>query len=195
LAEENKIPDRSPDLRERAEEMLLKQRGEPPKIPPADVQRIVHDLEVHQIELKMQNEELRRALSDLEASREKYFDLYDLAPVGYITLNEKGIILDANLTAAALLGKKRSDLVKQSLSHFIFREDQDIYYRHRKRLSEIRQRKDCEVRMIKGDGNRFWAQLESIAAEGRDSEHASQTAIIDVTSRKEAEGSTGKAPL
>ena len=70
------------DLHQRAEEMLLKEHGELDNLPPADVQRVVHELRVHQIELEMQNEELRRAQQELAASREKYFDLYDLAPVG-----------------------------------------------------------------------------------------------------------------
>src|SRR5208337_3611318 len=83
----------SADLRRRAEEMLLKQPGGLDKIAPADVQLMFHELKVHQIELEMQNDELRRTQLDLETSREKYFDLYDLAPVGYFSINENGIIL------------------------------------------------------------------------------------------------------
>ena len=100
--------DKTSNLRRRAEEMLLKQPGALDNIPSADVQSIVHELRVHQIELEMQNDELCRTQQELEASREKYFALYDLAPVGYVTLNEKGIILDANLTAPALLGKREA---------------------------------------------------------------------------------------
>jgi PAS domain-containing protein len=98
--------------------------------------RALHELRVHQIELEMQNEELRRTQEELEASRERYFDLYDLAPVGYFTLSEQGLILEANLTAAKLLGVARSALVKQPLSRFILPEDQDIHYLHRKALLE-----------------------------------------------------------
>src|SRR5208283_3189849 len=192
MADENKISDRSSTLRERAEERLPKQRGELNKISPADVQRAFHELEVRQIELEMQNEELSRAQLDLEASRQKYFDLYDLAPVGYITLDEKGIILDTNLTAAALLGKERNGVVSQPLSRFIFREDQDIYYHHRKRLFETRQREDCEVRILKRDGTQSWVHMESVAATGKYDEPASRTAIIDITRRKETEETLAK---
>jgi PAS domain-containing protein len=83
---------------------------------PEDVAAAVHELRVHQIELEMQNEELRRAQLELEASREKYFELFDLAPVGYLTLGDRDIVGDANLTAAHLLGVERQLLVGQPFS-------------------------------------------------------------------------------
>ncbi len=187
MAEENKIPDRSADLRRSAEEILLKRQGALDKIPPSDVQRIFHELQVHQIELEMQNDELRRTQLELEATREKYFDLYDLAPVGYVTLNEKGTILEANLTTATLLGKERNDLLRQPLSGFIFGGDQDTYYLHHKRLFETRQRQDCRVRMLKGDGTQFWAGVESVVARVSADVPVSRTAISDITRRKELE--------
>ena len=85
---------------------------------PDEVRQALHELRVHQIELEMQNEELRRTQEELEASRERYFDLYDLAPVGYFTLSEQGLILEANLKAAKLLGVERSALVKAALIPF-----------------------------------------------------------------------------
>jgi len=102
-------------LRKRAEALAGERAGEmleDLEAPPLDVAlRALHELRVHQIELEMQNEELRRTQQELEASRERYFDLYDLAPVGYFTLSEQGLILEANLTAAKLLGVARSALV------------------------------------------------------------------------------------
>src|SRR5208337_3648671 len=124
MSGKKKASDRSSDLRKRAEELLIKRHGEPDRIPPADMRKMLHELEAHQIELEMQNEELRLTQQELEASREKYFDLYDLAPVGYVSVNEKGTVLEANLTAAALLGTERSHLVGQPLTRFIIREDQ-----------------------------------------------------------------------
>ena len=113
----------------------------------------------------MQNEELRRAQGELEASRARYFDLYDLAPVGYFTLSEQGLILEANLTGAGLLGVARSALVKQPLTRFILPEDQDIYYRHRKQLFETGAPQVCELRMLRADAAPFWARLEATAAQ------------------------------
>jgi PAS domain-containing protein len=86
---------------------------------PKEVGRLGHELRVHQIELEMQNEELRRAQEVLEASRARYFDLYDLAPVGYVTVSEPGMILEANITAATLLGSLRGALVRQPHSSLI----------------------------------------------------------------------------
>lgn len=182
-----KKSDETADLRRLAEEMLVKQPGALDKITSSDVQSVVHELRVHQIELEMQNDELCRTHQELEASREKYFDLYDLAPVGYVTLDEKEIILEANLTAAALLRKERSHLIGQPLTLFIIREDQDIYYQHNKRLFETRQHQECEVRMRKGDGTRLWARVESVSAKGSNGGPASRTAIIDITRGKQAE--------
>ena len=182
-----KLSDRTADLRRMAEEILLKRQGALDSVPPTDVGSVLHELRVHQIELEMQNDELCHAQQELEASREKYFDLYDLAPVGYVTLNEKGIILEANLTAAALLRKERSHLMGQPLTLFIIREDQDIYYHHYKQLFETRQHRECEVRMLKGDGTRFWARMESVSAKENDGGPAFRTAIIDITWRRQAE--------
>jgi PAS domain S-box-containing protein len=121
---------------------------------------------VQQIELEMQNDELRRAQQELEASRVKYFDLYDLAPVGYFTVSEQGLIFEANLRGADLLGVGRIRLAKQPLTRYIVPEDQDVYYLHRKRLLETGIRQVCEVRMCHQDGSQFWARLETGAARG-----------------------------
>ena len=175
------------ELRKRAEEMLLEQSGAMDEIPAEDMKRVVHELRVKQIELEMQNDELRRAQRELEASREKYFDLYEIAPIGYVTLNGKGVILESNLTAATLLGQERNRMVGLPLTRFISAEDQDIYYSHYKRLLETREHQECKVRMPRGDGTQLWARLESVAASGIDGDLASRTAIRDITKRIEAE--------
>ena len=108
---------------------------------------LIHELRVHQIELKMQNEELRRIQGELEKTRDRYSHLYDFAPVGYFTVSEKGIIEEANLTIAAMLGVERSALIGKPFTHFILKEDQDIFYKHRQQLLETEEPQSCELRL------------------------------------------------
>jgi len=175
-------------LRKRAEAQA--RTMEPTILPeqtPEEIRQMLHELHVHQIELTMQNEELRFSQSELDASRERYFDLYDLAPVGYCTLSEKGMILEANLTAATLLGAARSTLVKQPISRFILREDQDIYYLHRKKLFETGAQQECELRLVKQDGAAFWAHLTATSAHDADGDSVCRIVLSDITDRKQAE--------
>ncbi len=121
----------------------------------------VHELRVHQIELEMQNEELRRAQLELEAQREKYFALFDLAPVGYLTLSDEGLVGDANLTAAHLLGVERQDLVGRRFIVFVFAADQDVFYRQDKLLKQTGAPQSCKMRLQPVGPEPFWAHFES----------------------------------
>ena len=154
---------------------------------PEEIQQMLHELRVHQIELEMQNEELRTAQALIEAGRVRYFEYYDLAPVGYCTVSEKGLILEANLTAATLLGTARSALLKQPLSSFILKEDQDICYLHRKQLLATGEAQDCELRLLRPDGTHFWAHLAGIAAQADDGAPVCRITLSDITARKRAE--------
>lgn len=177
------------ELRRRAEVRLsvhpLKKAT--PNSTAADNQRQLHELEVHQIELEMQNEELQRTQVELDAARARYFDLYELAPVGYCTLSEQGSILEANLSAATLLGVARGALVKQPIFHFILKADQDIFYLHRKLLHETGEPQTCELWMVKNDGTQFWAHLAAIAAQDADGVPLLRVVLSDITERKQAE--------
>lgn len=150
-----------------------------------EAERMLHELRVHQIELAMQNEELRRAQVELDLLRSRYFDLYDLAPVGYCSLGETGLIEEANLTAARLLGVGRGALVKQPLSRFIDREDQDIYYLRRKELMTNGEPQAFELRMLTNGHEPFWAHL--VATTEADNPGACRVVISDVSARKQAE--------
>jgi PAS domain S-box-containing protein len=154
---------------------------------PEAARRALHELRVHQIELEMQNEELRRAEEELEVSRARYFDLYDLAPVGYFTLSEQGLILEANLTAAKLLGVARGALVKQPLSRFVLGEDEDIYYLHRKALLETGAPQAWEMRVLKKDAAPFWVRVEATTAQDADGASICRAVVSDITERKRAE--------
>ena len=124
-----------------------------------DAKNMFHELRVYQIELEMQNEELRRTQHELQASRARYFDLYDLAPIGYLALSEQGLILEGNLAAASMFGMERKSLLKKPISQFILREDQDVYYLHRKKVFETDELQMWEMRMVRADGSHFWARL------------------------------------
>ena len=150
--------------------------------------RLIHELRVHQIQLEMQNEELRRAQAELGAAKDRYFDLYDLAPVGYCTVSENNLILEANLTAATLLGMARGALVRQPLTRFICKEDQDIYYRRRKALFETGEPQVCDFQMVRPDGALFWARLHASAVKGEEGgEPVCRAVISDITEQKRAE--------
>jgi len=154
---------------------------------PEEARQVLHELRVHEIELEMQNESLRRVQEELEASRERYFDLYDLAPVGYLTLSESGWILEANLTAAKQLGVPRGALVKQPFSLFIFPADQDIHYRARKQLIATAAPQTWELRLVRKDGSPFWARVEAAPTQGADGVSVYRAAISDITESKRAE--------
>jgi len=195
----------SPGLRSRAEATVLKNRAEVPKgllpMPHAEAQKLIHELQVHQVELEMQNEELShartelemqneelsRAQTELEASRRHYFDLYHLAPVGYCILSREGLVLEANFTAVNMLDLALSTLVRKPITHFIFKEDLDIYYQHYKQLYQMNRSTACELRMVKKDGTSFWVQLTSTppdVVQGMSSEPVCRVVLSDITERR-----------
>ncbi|MFC1716920.1 ATP-binding protein [Candidatus Poribacteria bacterium] len=176
------------ELRRRAEKAVGGESANLDELSPEDTRRLIHDLQVHQIELEMQNEELRRIQAELAESRDKYSDLYDFAPVGYLTLSEKGLIVEANLTCASLLGIERSSLIGKPLSGFIARDDEDIFYIYRRNVLAEKTRQTCELRMVRRDGGQFYAQLESIAMRGADNRFGRCRIVIsDVSERKRIE--------
>ena len=199
MSSKGKIPDNTADplkglwldLRKRAEKKARQNDAQAQKdlmaLSPQESRRMLHELRVHQIELEMQNEELRRAQVEMEVSRERYFDLYDLAPVGYCTVSEKGLILEANLTATKMLNVVRGKLIRQPITRFILKEDQDIYYLHRKHLFETGKPQLIELRMVKQDGTSFWVRLDTAAAKDADGMPVCRVVIIDITEQKRLE--------
>jgi PAS domain S-box-containing protein len=150
-----------------------------------------HTLHMQQVEMEMQNEELRTSQEALHISQARYFDLYDFAPVGYCTVSESGLILEANLTTAVLLGLPRNELVKQPISRFIFNEDADIYYLLQKQLSKTGEPQKCELRMV-SDGTQIWMQL-SISAAQDNGAPVLRIVMSDINDRKLAEEALFKA--
>ncbi|MFT5367888.1 MAG: two-component system cell cycle sensor histidine kinase/response regulator CckA [Candidatus Latescibacterota bacterium] len=184
-------PDPSSNLRKQAERKIAPRLGsvsELAALSAEETQRLLHELQVHQIELEMQNEELQRAQNELETSRDRYSDLYDFAPVAYFTIGEKDTIEEANLTGATLLGVERHTLIGQSLSRFVLPEHQDTFYLHRKQILETGESQRCEIEMITAMGTKFFGELKSlIVTERGTSKNRYRVAISDITQRVVAE--------
>jgi len=155
---------------------------------------LLAELRIHQIELEMQNEELRRVQAELEASRSLFFDLYDLAPVGYLTTDNNGLILQANLRAATLFGMTRSALVGRNFLRSISAEGQDLYYLSRRMLFQTGEPQVCELRMKRSDQVPFWARLEMTRAL-ETCNPACRTVVIDVTERHQLEDALREANI
>ena len=154
---------------------------------PETIWQTLHELHVHQIELEMQNEELRHAQLQLDTARARYFDLYDLAPVGYCTVSEQGLILEANFAASTLLGMVRSNIVGQRFSRFIVKSHQDGFYLYRKQLLASGGQQGCELQMLKGDGTPLWVTLQATAENNADSVSVLRVVMTDVTERRRAD--------
>ena len=176
------------ELRRQAEAIALLKKDQLPNnlnsISSEETRKILHELQVHQIELEMQNDELRAIQMALDASRARYFDLYDLAPVGYLTISEKGLILEANLTAATLWGEVRSEVVHRPITRYILKEDQDKYYQYRKQLFETGDSLVCELRMVPKNGSPFWAKLTANLAQDPDGLPICRMILSNITERK-----------
>ena len=152
------------------------------------MEELVYELQVHQIELEMQNEELRRAHLEIEALQHKYFDLFDLAPVGYFAFDENGLIVEANLTGAELLGTTKIHLLKKAFSHWITPESQDTFYLNRRETIRTGVPHTYELKLLKSDSSEFFGQLVS-RAELDEEGHFKQlrATVLDITERKKAE--------
>ena len=183
------IPPRA--LRQRAEVVIHNSDAQSldnaEAVSPEETRAILHDLRVHQIELELQNEELRRLQLSLDAERARYFDLYNLAPVGYCAVNKKGLILQANLAAATLLGEGRRELVGRPITRHILKEDQDVFYLNRKLIFESGEPRAFELRMVKHDSTLFWAHLTVAVAQEADGTSVLRVALGDINERKQLE--------
>jgi PAS domain S-box-containing protein len=191
MASKHNRSDDAAGLRKRAEEVSREMAMQPfddiQALSPEEMLEMLHELSVHKIELELQNEELRRTQAELDCARERYFDLYNQAPVGYCTISEKGLVIEANLTAFTLLGVNRGSLLWQPLTRFVLPEDQDIYYLHRKPLFENGNPQTCELRMVKNDGTEFWAHLIMTIARNTEGLTENRIVLRDITDRKRTE--------
>ncbi len=172
-------------LRQKAEE-LLKKKSSKTASPFSEVEslRLIHELEVHQIELELQNEELRRAWAEAEAANDKYIRLYDFAPSGYFTLSGKGEIIELNLSGARMLGNDRQHLKSSLFGFFVSEETKPIFSLFLEKAFKSKAKESCEVTMDSAGNLPFHVLLTGVVSD--DEKHCLVTAM-DITERKQAE--------
>ncbi len=158
--------------------------SEPQGFPSCTNIEIMHQLQVHQIELELQNEELLTTQSELKAAELRYKELYDRAPVGYCTLDADSVILEHNLFTNHLLDRPDLDLVGKKLSDYILAEDQDIYYLHTKKLTQINVPEYCELRLLKASDDVIWVMFNQSLIETVHDKPFYYLAISDISKRK-----------
>lgn len=162
---------------------------------PKNFTEAVHELQVHRIELEMQNEELRKTWVELEQSRRKFIDLYDYAPVGYFSMDEKGIILNVNLTGASLLNIERNNLIDKAFILFLSNDSRREFHKHINKVLKTGHRQTCQVEIIKKgmEGEKFHGELETVPVYNEKGNFKElRTVLTDITQRKEAELSIAK---
>jgi len=171
-------------LRQCAEERARYAVVTEPETPTREEMKTVrYELQVHQIELEMQNLELRRAQDLLAASQARYFDLYDLAPIGYITLNSAFVMLEVNFTFAAMLGLHKERIVARPLSRYIRREDQDSYYHFCNLFRKTGGTEKCELRLLRQDGTELWVRLDAKPSQAVSEQEEYCITVSDISQR------------
>ena len=187
-----KKPNHSPktELRRQAEARLSerKKKAAPPPATEAETLRLVHELQVHQIELEMQNDELIQARAELEAALRQYTDLYDFAPVGYFTLARDGTIHQVNLAGANLLGVERGKLVKRRFGVFVSAQSRTTFNTFLEKVFGSQQNETCEVALLKDGSDPLWAHIEAIISyASRGQREVCRAVIVDISVARRAE--------
>lgn len=184
-------PDQASRLRrqneESAREETAPQLKELEALSIEEARQILHEVRVYQIELETRNKELRQSLKELEAARKRYFDLYDMAPISYVSIDEQGLIREANLTTETLLGEPRGELIARPFSRYVLKQDLDTYRLYRGQLMESGQRQAYDLRMVQKDGTQFWAHLTDTSVKDDDGAVMFIIGLSDITERKQAE--------
>ena len=175
------------ELRNRALETLKSKSSSIENMPVEDARKLVEELQIHQIELEMQNEELRSIQNELEQSRKKYSDLYDFAPVGYLTISEEGRIVEANLTAAKQLGVERSILIGKPFNLYAAEDYQEELHLHIRQVFKTKLPHTCEIKLNGRSRFHSYVQLDSTFLLDSDGENLTRTTMTDISDRKQAE--------
>ena len=156
-------------------------------LPLGDMCRELDELTAREVQLELENAQLRQELIGLEAARANYFDFYELAPVGFLTIDERGTILQANIRAATLLGVSLGRLITQPVAGFVCESDRAPFVRYCRRIFDTATLQSCEVRMRQENGRRVWMLVEASAVRDAGGQPVLNLALSDIGERKEAE--------
>ncbi len=197
----NRDKDRFDELRKQAEELLALQAGEDsggsgPEIPAQqqqDILELVHELSIHQTELEIQNEELRRAQDEISSLKQEFEDLYEFAPCGYVTLNAEGKVTRINLTGAAMLGTPRRLLTRTGLSSFINDESREDYIDAVGRAATTGGPETAELKLEQVGERPLWVQAVISADLEEKKVKQYRITLSDITQRKAAETELNRA--
>ena len=185
---QNTEPEKLRALRGRAEEIAGPQRtGDREGLSFDAAWKLLHELQVHQIELGLQNEELQKSQEEIEKARARYFDLYDMAPVGYLTIDEQNMVVEANLTFARLTGVTKEELLTRSFASFLAAEDADACHLFFRELFRTRAARSCELRLRRADGRPFWVRVDTVFAANAGSQPVCRATVIDISKQRELE--------
>jgi len=174
------------DKLRKIEEMckLRKELGSEACYSEPDKLKLIHELEVHQIELEMQNEELKLAKEKAEIAEKKYTELYDFSPSGYLTLTRSGEITHLNLNAERLLGKERSNLGKSSFGFFVSSDTRDVYNKFLQKIFKTNVKQTCELKLVTGNDSIIYILVNGIIS---NIDGKCLVTIVDISKRKRAE--------
>jgi PAS domain S-box-containing protein len=181
------IQDDDADLRKRAERKVERVSADISRMNEEEIHRVFHELQVHQVELEMQNEELRNTQQELEQAKQKYVDLFDFAPIGYVILDKEGVIREANLTLASMLGKGRAQVKGKSFYDFVVETDRDLLFEFLRKALRSKQETSAELRLTPGHGETLYVQLDCQPMQGRTEEILFPASVLNITERKDAE--------
>jgi PAS domain S-box-containing protein len=184
----NSRPPQANDLRRRAEQRLRDKEPAPAEaMAEADARALLHELQVHQVELEMQNEELQRAQAATQEASENYYELFDFAPVGYFVWDQEQRILEVNLAGRTLLGLSRKAVIRRPFEQFVAPEDHSALADFCQRVLTSDAHQSCEVRLL-GEGQSLYALVEGISAPDRGGKgKLCRAAVIDITQQKRAD--------
>ena len=176
------------DLRQKAEQRLFVEKANlVSAVSDENALALVHELQVHQIELEMQNEELQRTQAAAEAASEKYRDLFDFAPVGYFLWDQEGQILEVNLVGAALLGLDRNALIHVPFRQFIATEFRPAFVGFCKHVLTTDTKQTCELKLLRGTQSVDVLIEAIVTQDDQGNRSVCRSAVIDITEKKRLE--------